>query len=398
MGSTTSSTRRAGAANSAQGSRVDLKTARGSHETSTVEVQQGTHVFVISGYSLFRERLGDRGSVSSAEFAVGGYDWQIRFHRELCKDYAAVLLFLRSKNKDAKVRASFQLSLVDVTGRSPPHTMAETHDFDSGRKSFFSGFYRFKERSELEASPYLHDDRLTIECVITILKDARSFVNDVKAFADAEVPPSDIAGHLGKLLQGKEGADVVLEVQGEAFPAHKLVLAMRSPVFKAELYGAMREKDMGRITVTDMQPAVFKALLHFIYTDSLPTMVDLGRDDCREIVRHLLVAADRYAMERLKVICESILCKNIDAKTVMTTLALADQHHCNGLNDACIQFIASLNTTELDDVIASQEYVELKATSLLVLVELLEKTNRLGKSKSSVHIGSLVQTVKYIRM
>ncbi|KAM3370199.1 hypothetical protein ACQJBY_017844 [Aegilops geniculata] len=147
-----------------------------------------------------------------------------------------------------------------------------------------------------------------------------------------------------------------------------------------------------------MQPAVFEALLHFIYTDSLPAMVDPGRGDYREIVMHLLVAADRYAMERLKVICESILCKNIDAKTGVTTLALADQHHCNRLNDACIQFIASLDATELDDVMASQEYAELKATSPLVLVEMLEKASRLGKSKSSVHIGSLVQTVRYIKM
>ncbi|XBI94763.1 hypothetical protein VPH35_031344 [Triticum aestivum] len=147
-----------------------------------------------------------------------------------------------------------------------------------------------------------------------------------------------------------------------------------------------------------MQPAVFKALLHFIYTDSLPAMVDPGCNDYREIVMHLLVAADRYAMERLKVICESILCNNIEAKTVVTTLALADQHHCHRLNDACVQFIYSLDATLLDDAIASQEYAELKATSPLILVEPLEKTNRLGKSKSSIHIGSLVQTVKYIRM
>ncbi|XBI58603.1 hypothetical protein VPH35_039814 [Triticum aestivum] len=131
---------------------------------------------------------------------------------------------------------------------------------------------------------------------------------------------------------------------------------------------------MGRISIGDMQPAVFDALLHFIYTDSLPTMVDLGRDDYTEIVRHLLAS--------------SVVCTNIDAKTVVTTLALADQHRCDKSNDACIQFIASLSTTEMDDVIASQEYVELKSTSPLVLVELLEKTNRLGKSKSSVHIAS----------
>jgi speckle-type POZ protein len=152
----------------------------------------------------------------------------------------------------------------------------------------------------------------------------------------------------------------------------------------------MREKDTSRITIGDMQPAVFEALLHFIYTDSLPAMDDLGRDDYEETIRHLLVAADRYAMERLKMICENILCSNINVKTVVTSLVLADQHHCGRLNDACVRYIASLGTTEMDDVMASREYAEFKGTCPLAIVELWEKTYRLHKSKSSVHIGNLV--------
>lgn len=234
------------------------------HAANTVEVQQGSHVFEITGFSLYRELLRKRGSLTSAAFAVGGYDWKIQVYPDDDGDYVGVYLGLCGDRKDTRVRASFKLSLVDVTGSSPPHTMTMTHEFVSG--DIYCGSWQFKKRSELEASPYLRDDRLTIECVVTIVEDEKSFVE--------EVPPSDITEHLGKLLQGKEGTDVILEVQGEAFPAHKLVLAMRSPVFKAELYGAMREKDMSCITINDMQPVVFEALLHFIYTDSLPAMDD----------------------------------------------------------------------------------------------------------------------------
>jgi speckle-type POZ protein len=163
---------------------------------------------------------------------------------------------------------------------------------------------------------------------------------------------------------------------------------MRSPVFKAELFGEMRESGTaGCITVGDMQPAVFEALLHFIYTDSLPPAMDcLGGNDYKEMTRHLVVAADRYAMKRLKIICESILCETVDVKTVMTTLALADQHHCGRLKDACIKFIASLGTREIDCVMASKGYVELKATSPSALVELWEKTSRIRNSKPSLHM------------
>jgi speckle-type POZ protein len=67
---------------------------------------------------------------------------------------------------------------------------------------------------------------------------------------------------------------VIFKVQDEVFHAHKIVLAMRSPVFKAELLGPMSDKSGKEIAlhIEDMQPAIFKALLYFIYNDSLPGM------------------------------------------------------------------------------------------------------------------------------
>jgi speckle-type POZ protein len=49
---------------------------------------------------------------------------------------------------------------------------------------------------------------------------------------------------------------------------------------------------------------VFRSLLHFIYTDSLPEIDDRDRT---AMAQHLLVAADQYGMERLKLICEYVL-------------------------------------------------------------------------------------------
>ncbi|OEL26137.1 hypothetical protein BAE44_0012844 [Dichanthelium oligosanthes] len=77
---------------------------------------------------------------------------------------------------------------------------------------------------------------------------------------------------------------------------------------------------------SDAEPEVFRALLHFIYNDSLPGMGDLQGNDCGEMMRHLFVAADRYAMDRMKLVCQIIICKKLDVETVATTLALADQH------------------------------------------------------------------------
>ncbi|KAF7056761.1 hypothetical protein CFC21_064140 [Triticum aestivum] len=208
---------------------------------------------------------------------------------------------------------------------------------------------------------YLRNDCLVIECEVSVIKEP----------LEAHVPPSHLLDNLAKLLDGKKGADVTFKVQGEVFSAHKVLLATQSAVFDAEFYGPMGDKGAQDITIDDMQPAVFKSFLHFIYTDSMPSMDDLEDDDKREMVKHLLVAADKYAMERMKLICEGMLCKSLDVENVATILALADQHNCSNLKDACIEFMFSLN--RMNDVIASQGYVQLKRSSPDIIVDVLER-------------------------
>ena len=60
-----------------------------------------------------------------------------------------------------------------------------------------------------------------------------------------------------------------------------------------------------------------------------------------------------------------------------TTLALADQHHCDMLKDACIEFMACPSV--MDAVEATQGYKNLKRTCPSVVVEVLEKISRFRK-------------------
>lgn len=342
------------------------------------EKAQGTHTFDVFGYSLHRG-MGVGRRISSGVISLGGHDWTIHFYpdgySERCKDCISVHLELLSKG--AVARASCDLRLVDLTTRlSSSVYKTEPRVFnqnDGSRMAPQEG--DFKRRSELEASAYLWDDHLRIECVITVLKEPR--VSETKSSPRIEFPPSDITVHLGKLLEAEKGADVTLSVGGETFAAHKVILAMQSPVFKAEIYGPMSKTGMQLICVKDMQPAVFKALLHFIYTDSLPSMSDLEGNDHSEMIWHLLVASDRYAMDRLKLICQSILCEDLNVQNVATTLALADQHHCDLLKDACIEFISS---STVDDIVATQGFMDLKRDCPAVLVDAFVKMSIICRS------------------
>jgi speckle-type POZ protein len=86
---------------------------------------------------------------------------------------------------------------------------------------------------------------------------------------------------------------------------------------------------------------------------------------------HLLVAADRYNVERLKLICEEMLCNHMDSSMVATSLTLAEQHTCHGLKEACFEFLAS--PSNLEAMVASDGYEHLKRSCPSVLKEMIAR-------------------------
>ncbi|CAL5007564.1 unnamed protein product [Urochloa decumbens] len=346
---------------------------------STAAAEKGTHVFEIVGYSL-EKGFGAGHFVRSGTFTVGGFSWSLRFYPNGLDDRASVSfpwIVAELMSNEAEVRAHWGVKLLKLPSGSlgsAGWSMAHPRVFNYRDSSRYAPF-KLKSEAELKASGYLVGDCLKFKCTVMVTKGSQ--LSEIREDSEIEVPPSDITKHFGNLLEDMVGADVTFSVGGDTIAAHKIVLAARSPVFKAELYGPMRETRTSCVTIEDMQPTVFRAMLHFVYTDSWPCMHDLKGGDYHEMMQHLLVAACRYALDRLKMICQNILAKNLDAETVATTLALADQHDCERLKQVCVEFITSPD--EMEAVVATQGYASLKRTCPSVLVDVLEKTSRLRK-------------------
>ncbi|KAL0548297.1 hypothetical protein IC582_012745 [Cucumis melo] len=350
--------------------------------TARFETVNVTHDFKINGYSL-NKGMGIGKYITSDTFLVGGYEWAIYFYpdgKSMEDNAAYVSIFIALVSDGADVRALFELTLFDQSGKgnhkvhSHFERRLESGPYTLKYRGSMWGYKRYFKRTLLESSDYLKDDCLSIKCVVGVVK---SQTEGPKIYSITP-PPSNIGQHFGKLLESGKCADVNFEVNGEIFAAHKLVIAARSPVFRAQLFGPLKDKDTRLIKVEDIEAPVFKALLHFMYWDNLPDMLELVGANSKWastlMAQHLLAAADRYALDRLKLLCEAKLCEDIAINTVATTLALAEQHHCFQLKAACLRFIAM--PENLKAVMQSDGFDYLKESCPAVLTELLQYVAR----------------------
>ncbi|XP_031485281.1 BTB/POZ and MATH domain-containing protein 3 [Nymphaea colorata] len=364
-----------------------------SFSKSVIETVNGSHKFTITGYSLAKG-MGIGKYLTSDTFTVGGYDWAVYFYpdgknTEDGAQYVSVFIALASEGTD--VRALFELTLFDQSGKEK-HKVHSHFDraLESGpytlkyRGSMW-GYKRFFRRTLLETSDYIKDDSLTMHCTVGVVMTR----TEGPKLYEIPLPPSSMGQSLKEFLDSGLGYDITFEVGGETYRAHKLILAARSPVFRAQFYGLIGDPKMDKVVVEDMEPPVFKAMLNFLYSDELLDACELAGSSgsATNMVQHLLEAADRYGLDRLKLLCESKLCSDISVDTVATTLALAERHHCVELKSVCLKFAA--NRANLGAVMQSGGFRYLVETCPLLLSDLLwtvaaagDESNSSGRKRS----------------
>ncbi|GJN25572.1 hypothetical protein PR202_gb13417 [Eleusine coracana subsp. coracana] len=271
-----------------------------------------SHVLKIDGYSRTKG-LSNGKYISSATFDVGGHSWYIKYYPDgISSDNAGWISFFlqfQCHNPTDKAEAILRISLLDETGEPVPKCRSELTVRTFTALSSEWGCVRFIEKKALEESTYLKDDCFRV-----------SF--------------------LGRALWSYEG---------------------------------VKETTMSHIQINDIEARVFSAMLHFIYTDDLPQEIEKSDDMSVSVMmsQHLLVVADRYDLERLKLMCEYTLCNRMKVNMVATTLALAEQHGCCGLKAACFEFLKSLKN--LEAVMASDGFDHLMNSCPSLIKELLAK-------------------------
>jgi speckle-type POZ protein len=310
--------------------------------------------------------------ISSPTFTANGYDWVLDYypHGDEHENRSHVSVYLSLESEVEEICVQYTFYVLDKNKKYI--TIGNTEiDIFTYNKDFW-GYAKFIARDSVEKL-YCVNGFLVISCSIRVLDEPKN----------VQTYPGGLYEDIEKLWEKGRRFDVTFEVEGESISAHRFMLAARSPVFESKLFGPMAEAKMEHIKIDEMKAEVFKALLHFVYTDQL---AEYGSSDHEtlslELLQDLFAAADRYGLEKLTLLCEHKLEKNLSVGTVVTTLLLADRHCRADLKNKCLDFASSPENFSL--VALTEGYFNIMpgAPSLFAeLSEMIKHSSRFAKKQ-----------------
>ena len=173
---------------------------------------------------------------------------------------------------------------------------------------------------------------ITISCELSIFGNQEGSKSGPLTLEEGQ---KELLDNLGDLLISGETSDVDIISGDRTFHCHELILAARSPVFRAMFQADMTERKNRRVEIQGLRPEVVAKMLTFIYTGQ----VDLedGVDDVGE----LMGAGDQYQLETLKRECEQRLCTSLVEDNCIGNLVLADLHRAEKLRELSLDKLSA---------------------------------------------------------
>ncbi|GIY69856.1 speckle-type POZ protein [Caerostris darwini] len=156
-------------------------------------------------------------------------------------------------------------------------------------------------------------------------------------------------------------ADVNLKCGSVTVPAHKNILAARSPVFAAMFATEMSENLTNVVDITDMDVSVLRNMLTFMYSGRIENLTAASAGD-------LLFAADKYQLQGLKAMCSDFLKSKLSLQNVLVILAAGD------LYDPDLKAIATdyiCNECDFSALEETEEWISLLKENPSVAAEVL---------------------------
>lgn len=176
----------------------------------------------------------------------------------------------------------------------------------------------------------LPEESLTLMCQVHYFQ-AKSIVGLVNQCNLNSIETHNPLDGFENAFLNPELSDVTICVKGTEYPGHKVILSSRSKVFEAMFKHGMIENQSSRIEVNDIDEEVFLQVLRYIYTGKAQNLNNLASQ--------LLPVADRYDLEKLKILCGNVLLGKLSNETAVSILILADMCNATELKNRSAEFI-----------------------------------------------------------
>uniref|UniRef100_A0A7E4VFF2 BTB domain-containing protein n=1 Tax=Panagrellus redivivus TaxID=6233 RepID=A0A7E4VFF2_PANRE len=144
------------------------------------------------------------------------------------------------------------------------------------------------------------------------------------------VPDGNFPEEVVNLDLNKDLSDVVIVIDGNEFPVHKMIVAPRCPYFRNMLHSGLKESISGRVELHETSVSAFSAVLKWIYTNTTEI-------DNMEHALECLCLANMYQMEKF----QPLLIEFIKARMAPETV-------CGVCNYAVFLDISSLPLTSIN--------------------------------------------------
>lgn len=268
-------------------------------------------------------KTGD--SLRSPVFHVGVFKWQIRLYpkglREEFRDSLSVALY--SLNYLDNVEIKYSLSILGH-GDTKFVELEDTRMFNlHGNHGYLWGSI-IKYNALMDSkNNLLPNNKLTIQCDIIMSRKE----NLMKLESFCKNGSSDFE----KLLNNEKFSDVKFIVDGKNIYAHKNILANKSEVFAAMFEHDMMENLQNTVEIEDISYDVLNEMFRFIYSGKINNMKTTAGGLC--------VAAERYALQELKIICADYLCSSLSIYNCVKLLEFANTYNIDKLKTKALDFI-----------------------------------------------------------
>ncbi|XP_065205298.1 speckle-type POZ protein B-like isoform X9 [Planococcus citri] len=245
-----------------------------------------------------------------------------------------------SFDKTKKIFAKMAFSILNENCKEERKQTTSIKEFSyNGPENTIRGFGKCIKKDANFRKKLLLNNTLRIRCEV-MFSDAKDIIGSShQCEFHLDVPECNFSENFVSLLENQELTDVIISANGKDYPAHKAVLAARSPVFRAMFKYSTRENMLNRVDIEDINEIVVGEMLKYIYTGKCSNL--------KKLAAELLAAADKYDLYQLKMICARTLLEGLSVENAAKVLVLADMHCVKELKNKVIKFIVSKPTEVL---------------------------------------------------